>query len=242
MKKCIALLLAIVMALTLFGCSASTQGTAVDANGANSGNAKKIMLIRKKEGGGDPFVINHLKKLGYQVMDVVDADFTVEKAAGYGVIYVSESVNSSKIDTKLRQSAIPVVYAKTQAASDAGLVGPQQFGQDEGVKTVQIIDSKHPIAAGLKDTVALYKEDGKISYGLHPGKEAAIIAEYPTSGDNKKVTVFAYEKGAKNISNSPVPARQVFFSLPSGEEPKLTDNGWKLFDAAIEWAAQNGKK
>jgi hypothetical protein len=246
MKRIMAMLVAAVMIVSIVACSASTQGnpTSDDSQitGSSSANAKKLLFIRKKEGGGDPFAMNHLKKLGYQVMDIVDSDFTVDKANGYGVIYISESVNSSKIDVKLKQSPVPVVYAKTQAASDAGLVGVQQFGQAEGVKTIQIMDNKHPLAAGLKDTVAIYKEDGRISYGLHPGKEAAIIAEYPTSGDNKKVTIFAYEKGARNISNTVVPARQVFFSLPSGEEPKLTDDGWKLFDAAIEWAALNGKK
>ncbi|NOU96823.1 hypothetical protein GC093_26905 [Paenibacillus sp. LMG 31456] len=241
MKRLLALLAAAVMIVSIMGCSLSTGG-GPSSDGYSEANAKKVMLIRKKEGSGDPFIISHLKKLGYQVMDIVDSDFTVEKANGYGVIYVSESVNSSKIDVKLKSSTVPVVYAKAQAASDAGLVGVQKFGQDEELKTVQIIDSKHPIAAGLKDTVALYKEEGRVSYGLFPAKEASIIAQVSASGDNKKAAIFAYEKGAKNMSNAAVPARQVFFSMPSGEEIKLTDNGWKLFDAAIEWAALSGKK
>ncbi|WP_028548331.1 hypothetical protein [Paenibacillus sp. UNC451MF] len=242
MKRLFALLIAVVMAGSLIACS-TQSGTGSAQVSANAGaNAKKVLLIRKKEGGGDPFIISHLKKQGYQVMDIVDVDFTVEKAKGYGVIYVSESVNSSKIDTKLKSSSVPFVVAKNQIASEAGLVGMQQFGQVEGVKTINILDSKHPLAAGLKDTVAIYKEDGKISYGLHPGKEAVTIAEYPVSGDNKKVTIFGYEKGSKNINNEVVPARQVYFSMPTGEENKLTDNGWKLFDAAMEWAAANGGK
>ncbi|MCR8631263.1 hypothetical protein [Paenibacillus radicis (ex Xue et al. 2023)] len=241
MRRLLGLMAAMVMIISIMGCSSSTSGS-VASDGYSEANAKKVMLIRKKEGSGDPFIINHLKKLGYQVMDIVDSDFTVEKAKGYGVIYVSESVNSSKIDPKLKNSTIPVVYAKAQAASDAELVGVQKFGQDDGVKTVRIIDSKHPIASGLKDTVALYKEDGRVGYGLHPAKDASIIAQIPASGDNKKAAIFAYEKGAKNMSNTAVPARQVFFSMPSGEEIKLTDNGWKLFDAAIEWASLSGKK
>lgn len=239
MKRCIALLVVGLMLGSIMACSSPTDSTQASANEAN---AKKVLLIRKKEGGGDPFIMSHLKKLGYQVMDVVDVDFTVEKAKGYGVIYVSDSVNSAKIDAKLKSSPVPVVFAKNQAASDAGLIGLQKFGQDDGVQTIQIVDSKHPLAAGLKDTVAIYKEGGKVSYGLHPGQGAVKIAEVPTSGDNRKTAIFGYEKGTKNINNETVPARQVYISMPTGEEPKLTDNGWKLFDAAIEWAAQNGVK
>jgi hypothetical protein len=241
MKRLLIVLTAVVMMVSMLGCSSSAPASS-QAGGYSEANAKKIMLIRKKEGSGDPFIISHLKKLGYQVMDIVDSDFTVDKANGYGVIYVSESVNSSKIDPKLKTSTVPVVYAKAQSASDAGLVGIQKFGLDDAVKTIQIIDSKHPIAAGLKDTVALYKEDGRVSYGLFPAKEASIIAQIPVSGDNKKSAIFAYEKGSRNMANEVVPARQVFFSMPSGEESKLTDNGWKLFDAAIEWASLSGKK
>ncbi|WP_282935329.1 hypothetical protein [Paenibacillus sp. RC67] len=242
MKRWLALLMAMMMAVSIMACSAQggSGNAQVSANAA--ANAKKVLLIRKKEGGGDPFLINHLKKQGYQVMDIVDADFTLEKAKGYGVIYVSESINSSKIDSKLKSSTVPLVVAKNQVASEVGLVGAQQFGQNEGVRTVHILDGKHPLAAGLKDTVAIYKEDGKISYGLHPGKEAVTIAEYPASGDNKKIMIFGYEKGSKNINNEAVLARQVYFSMPTGEEEKLTDNGWKLFDAAIDWAAANGAK
>ncbi|WP_259617297.1 hypothetical protein [Paenibacillus doosanensis] len=239
-KAWVTLMVSIVMLGSIIACSsapASSGGVQ-----ASSANAKKAMVIRKKEGGGEAFIINHLKKQGYQVMDVVDQDFTVDKANGYGVVYVSEGVNSSKMDAKLKTSKVPVVIAKNQAASDAGLVGVSQYGDEDKVRTVHILDSKHPLAAGLKDTVAIYKEEGKISYGLHPGKDAVVIAEYPASGSNKKVTIFGYEKGAKNINNEAVPARQVYFSLPTGEESKLTDDGWKLFDAAIAWAAANGGK
>ncbi|GAA4877835.1 hypothetical protein GCM10023310_67360 [Paenibacillus vulneris] len=242
MKRLLAMLVALMMAASLMACSAQGGGGSSQVSANASANAKKVLLIRKKEGGGDPFLINHLKKLGYQVMDIVDADFTLEKAKDYGVIYVSESVNSSKIDSKLKSSTVPIVVAKNQVASEAGLVGVQKFGQEEKVRTIHILNEKHPLAAGLKDTVAIYKEDGKISYGLHPGKDAVTIAEYPASGDNKKIMIFGYEKGSKNINNEVVPARQVYFSMPTGEEEKLTDNGWKLFDAAIEWAAANGAK
>jgi hypothetical protein len=224
------------MAASIIGCSsaANTQ--------AESANAKKVLLVRTTEGGGENTIISHLKKQGYTVYDIVDAQFTVEKAKDYGVIYISAAVNSAKIDSKLKQSTVPIVLSKTQVSGMIGMGGVSNYGETDAIKTVQIKDSKHPIAAGLKDVTAIYKEEGKISYSQSPSKEAAIIAENPFNGNNKQYTVFAYEKGAKNILGETVPARQVFFSLPTGQENNLNDNGWKLFDAAIEWAAQNGKK
>lgn len=237
MKRLLAFFIVTVMMISLIACSSTDSNNSQ----ATSTNAKKVLLVRAKEGGGENFIINRLKKQGYTVFDIVDAHFTVEKANGYGVIYISSAVNSSNIDSKLKQSTVPVVSSKTQVAGMIGMGGASNFGETSEVRTNVIRDSKHPIAAGLKDTIAIYKEDGKLSYSQSPSKEATIIAENPVNGNNKQYTVFAYEKGAKNILGDPVPARQVFFSLPAGQEPNLTDNGWKLFDAAIQWAAQNGK-
>ncbi|WP_248927533.1 hypothetical protein [Paenibacillus hamazuiensis] len=236
MKRMFAFCAAALLAVAMTACSSVPVGSQ-----AASGNAKKVMLVRAKEGGGEQLIIDHLKKMGYTVYDAVDASFSVEAAKDYGVVYISSAVNSSKIDSKLKQLAVPVVVSKTQVASMLGMGGASGFGEAPGVKTGQIKDGKHPAAAGLKDTVAIYKEEGKISYSLSPSSEAAVIALNPVNGNAKQNTIFAYEKGAKNALNEPVPARQVFFSLPTGQETNLTDNGWKLFDAAIQWAAQGGK-
>jgi hypothetical protein len=238
MKRLLALFVAAMMTVSMIACSSTSS---VNSQAA-SADAKKVLLVRAKEGGGENAIINRLKKQGYTVYDIVDAHFTVDKANGYGVIYVSSGVNSSNIDIKLKQSTVPVVLSKTQVAGMIGMGGVANFGEAAEIKTYQIRDSKHPLAAGLKDTIAIYKESGKVSYSQSPSKEAVIIAENPVNGNNKQYTMFAYEKGAKNIMGDPVPARQVFFSLPNGQEANLTDDGWKLFDAAIQWAAQNGKK
>lgn len=235
MKKVLVLVAAMVMTVSTSACSsADSQATPANAN--------KVLLVRAKEGGGENLIIDHLKKKGYTVYDVVDANLSMEQAKNYGVIYVSSAASSTKIDTRLKQSPVPLVVSKTQTASNIGMMGITDYGEEAGVKTSQIVDGKHPLAAGLKGTVAIYKEDGKISYSPSPSKEATVILEYPADGNKKKATIFAYEKGAKNVSGETVPARQVFFSLPAGQAPNLTDDGWKLFDAAIQWAAQNGTK
>jgi hypothetical protein len=232
MKRVIALCVIAVSMISMMACSSTETATAPS-------NAKKLLYVKKNEGSNDPIIISHLKKLGYQIMDTTDSVFKAEAANGYGVVFISDSVNSSRIDAQLKNSTVPVVYAKTQSVSIAGLTGILDYGELNDVKAIQIKDNKHPLAAGLKDQVTVYNSNGKMGYAI-PGKEAVIIAT--AQGDDKKAVIFGYEKGAKNIKNEPIPARQVFFYLPAGQEMNQNDEGWKLLDASIQWAAQNGKK
>ncbi|KRE32292.1 hypothetical protein [Paenibacillus sp. Soil724D2] len=232
MKRVLTLSVTVVLVVSLMACSSTETAT-------SPSNAKKLLYVKKNEGSNDPIIISHLKKLGYQIMDTTDSVFKAEAANGYGVVFISDSVNSSRIDAKLKNSTVPVVYAKTQSVSIAGLTGILDYGELNDVKAIQIKDSKHPLAAGLKDQVTVYNSNGKMGYAI-PGKEAVIIAT--AQGDDKKAVIFGYEKGTKNIKNEPIPARQVFFYLPAGQEMNQNDEGWKLLDASIQWAAQNGKK
>jgi hypothetical protein len=234
MKRLLAICLVGIMIAMLAACSKSTQTTA-----STSAGPVKMLYIKRGEGTNDPFVVKHFEKVGYTVIDMADNVFKSELVNGYGVVYVSPTVNSSRIDAQLKGSKVPVVYAKPQVASLSALTGLLDYNELSAAKTVQIKDSKHPLAAGFKDQVAVYKNDGKIGYAI-PGKEAVTIVTAP--GDDKKAAVFAYEKGAKNINNEPVPSRQVFFYLSAGEEMNQTEDGYKLLDAAVQWAAQNGQK
>lgn len=233
MKRLIALGLIGVTLVLVAACSKATESASEPAGPI------KMLYLKRGEGTHDPFVVSHFEKVGYTVIDMADNVFKPELVNGYNVVYVSPTVNSSRIDAQLKQSAVPVVYAKPQVASISLLTGLLDYGELSASKTLQIKDSKHPLAAGLKDQVTVYKNEGKIGYAL-PGKEAMTIVTVP--GDDKKAAVFAYEKGVKNINNEPVPARQVFFYLSANEEMNQTDESFKLLDAAIEWAAKNGQK
>ncbi|MFC0210861.1 hypothetical protein ACFFK0_00100 [Paenibacillus chartarius] len=234
MRRIIVCTLAAALAIGASACSQATQGSAPEP-----ANAKKMLYVKRGEGTNDPIVMKHFEKIGYMVIEESDNVFKAERAKEFGVVYISPTVNSARIDAELRHSPVPVVYAKPQAASIGGLTGLLDYGQLDSGKSVQIKDEKHPLAAGLKGEVAVYKNNGKLGYGV-PGKDAIVIATVP--GDEKKAAVFAYEKGASNINNEKVPARQVFFYFTAGEESNQTDEGLKLLDAAVQWAAQNGSK
>ncbi|KRF06850.1 hypothetical protein ASG89_18555 [Paenibacillus sp. Soil766] len=209
------------------------------AQSKTQSNGKKVLFVGR-DSGGDAIVTKRLKEIhGYEVTTIADKEVSPEKAKGFTLIYVSESVNSGKIRDNFLKSGVPVIYAEPQSTSDTGMTVTEGYGKlDAGnvAKTIQMKDSKHQLAAGLQNLVDVYKANGKMGYAT-PGAEAIVVATVPN--DEEKATIFAYEKGVKNAKGDPVLVREVFFYLFNGEEINQTDDGWKLFDAAIKWAAGN---
>ncbi|MCZ8519516.1 MULTISPECIES: hypothetical protein [Paenibacillus] len=215
--------------------SACTQEGAAPA-AAPQNQAKKALLVGR-DGGGDAILAKRLReKHGMEVTIVADKEVTTESAKGYGLIYVSESVNSGKIQDKFITLPVPVIYAEVQAAPQIGLSDEEAYGHLEGsnaAKTLEIKDSAHPLAAGLSGKVDVYKDNGKMGYAT-PGEDAVVIATVP--GEEQNAAIFAYEKGATKASGQQAAAREILFYLFNGEEINQTEEGWKLFDAAVEWA------
>jgi hypothetical protein len=230
MYRIVTLFIAALMLFSMAACSLRTQ--------AVPDTSRKALFVGR-ESGGDAIVIKHLKALGFEVDVIADKELTADKALGRSLVYVSSTVNSGKVSNKLKASPVPVVYAESQNMGDVDLSG-RETDTDNGDfvgKTVRMQAENHPIASGLKGDVDVYKQDGKIGF-IVPSKEGVIVASAPDN--DKKAVICVFEKGSKNMSNESVPARQVYFYLVGGEEVNQTDNGWKLFDATIQWAI--GKK
>ncbi|MFE5320569.1 hypothetical protein ACFQ88_17815 [Paenibacillus sp. NPDC056579] len=203
------------------------------ASPADSAASKKVLFVGR-EGGGDALVVKRLKGLGYEVYVTADKDLTAEQALNHAFVFVSSTVNSGKVGNKLKSSPVPVIYAEGQNMGDVDLAGREtdvDHGNYNG-KSIQVKQPNHPMAAGLKDSVDIYQTEGKIGFVV-PGKEGVIVASAPD--DERRAVICTFEKGAKNMNNEPVPARQVYFYLIGGEEINQTDNSWKLFDAAVRW-------
>lgn len=244
MKKVNAAIMAC-MVFTLSACSSVTSHPVSVSNqpaasaAAKSQNNGKSVLFVGQEGGGDGIVIKRFKeKHGMNVTVVSDKEVTTEKANGFSLIFVSESVNSGKIKDKFVAIPVPVIYDEPQISGDTGMTDVDMNGQLEGnnaVKTIQIRNSQHALAAGLQNNVDVYKDNGKMSWAT-PGKDAIVIATVPN--DEMKATIFAYDKGMTNVKGKTVAAREVFYYMMTGEEINQTDDGWKLFDAAVRWVQE----
>ncbi|XEC96127.1 hypothetical protein AB6A23_06085 [Paenibacillus tarimensis] len=229
MKRWLGCILMAVTVVSLAGCGIAGSSLGAEEKG-------KFVLFVGKETDTDKIIMNRIKKqFGVEVTLMNDVEVNDQKAKPYSLVVVSQSTNPNQIRNKFLFSTVPVIYSQTQALSYVGMSAEDaESGAVKG-QTVQMKDGKHPLAAGLKDSVDVYKEEGQMGYGT-PGKEAIVIATLP--GDDQKASIFAYEKGAINEFGKPAAAREVFYYLQSGEEINQTEEGWKLFDAAIRWAME----
>ncbi|SFL59361.1 pectate lyase, PelA/Pel-15E family [Gracilibacillus orientalis] len=216
-----------------------TDLTAIERNSQvdltwNAGDRKQILFV----GTGIPAddkTINHLESLGFDVSFIKDNEVSGEDALSYDLVFVGESSGSAYIGKKFMDSSVPVVYAEPYALDDVQLSEAESgmFGSYENQESITIHDSEHPLAAGLSGTINVYDQTGKVNFGS-PGEEAITIAT--AADDDSKATIFAYEKGAKNVNGDPVPARQVATFLFAGQEDVMTEDGWKLIDTSVKWA------
>lgn len=226
MKRWFGLIVAVITFVTVTGCS-------MPGSSSDSEDRMKFVLFVGKETDTDKIIMNRIKKqFGVEVTLMNDVEVDEQKAKPYSLVFISQSANPNQIRNKFLYSSIPVMYNQIQALSYVGMTAENASGTAKG-RTVQMIDGKHSLAAGLKGDVDVYKENGQMGYGI-PGKEAIVIATLPD--DPQKATIFAYEKGATNEFGKPAAAREVFYYLNSGEEINQTEDGWKLFDAAVGWA------
>jgi hypothetical protein len=85
------------------------------------------------------------------------------------------------------------------------------------------------MAAGLTGAVPLLTGSNNMGWAItQPGAQQVATI----SGDPGRMTIFGYPAGA-NITCAGLPARRVGFPLAAGAT--LTLEGWRLFDAAVNW-------
>ncbi|WP_159884911.1 S-layer homology domain-containing protein [Paenibacillus puerhi] len=207
--------------------------------GEVSPKGKKLLIVGRERAAEDVVIGDRMKALGFVVSYLVDRRLAPDRIKDFDLIFISETTNSKYVQSNLdemKKLTIPVIYNKSISMGDLQLSETSENSRVNKVKTISIKNASHPLAAGVTGTPEVYTEDGIIYYGV-PAKEATVIAT--VAGDEKKATIYAYEKGAKNLKGEPVPARTVFFYMAAGMSTKTTDTAWKLIEATFLWALQN---
>jgi hypothetical protein len=140
-------------------------------------------------------------------------------------------VNEGALGATLCDARAPTIVAKAALYDEMNMVlpGGGNNGSDANQTNVDIIDPAHPMAAGLSGSVPLLTGSNNMGWGItQPGvQQVATIA-----GDSSRSTIFAYPASAV-ITCSGLPIRRVGFPLAAGST--LTLDGWRLFDAAVNW-------
>lgn len=97
-------------------------------------------------------------------------------------------------------------------------------------------DAPEELAAGLSGMIELFDRVDEMSFGRRGEvpESAFVVAEYEEPGNHK--VVYAYERGALLADGTTAAGRRVFFGLYRDNYGHLSEDGHRLFDAALRWA------
>ncbi len=148
-------------------------------------------------------------------------------------VFISESVNSSQVGTKLQNVPIGVVSQDGDYNSDLGLAGGSTWPVGSAVN---VADTDHyitrPFAAGPLEMYSAAMEQLTVSGAEAPGLQT--LADAGGAG-----ALVVLDKGAMGTGGSPLPGRRVM--LPLGRDGNtnwdyLNSEGLLLVQRAIAWA------
>lgn len=203
---------------------------------------KALFLHTGTPTASDNLIAARLQSMGFEVVRVVDTASQTSDADGKDLIVISSSVGSGNIGTKYTASAVPIILWETALYDELGIeAGNVNGAAIAGQTQIEIVDRTHPLAAGLPaGPVNVLVNAGNISSmtSIVPG--AKVVAQ--VADGSGQPAIAAIEKGASLNPDriATAPARRVMFFLDNDSFINTTDDGKKLFDAAVKWAANLG--
>ena len=214
---------------------------------AKVAHGKKALFVRRidtPEGEeSDDHIVEHLKDVGFIVTQV---DQTVPQTAADGedLIVISATNSKYKTTNKYRDSKVPLLCLEGLMADTLKMAGRRRYidygehgepkeSEDPPESYLEIVNSSHPMAAGLKNGYVKFIKEPDVLKWATPTPAATIIAILPDSSHER--AIFGYEKGAAMADEFPAPARRTMFPVDNPAFDDLTEQGHALFDAAVLW-------
>ncbi len=210
-------------------------------------SGRKALLITGggQLNGADGWVAGRLgSQFGFDVDVRADNAVTVADAEGAALIFNSSTVNSGNVaPNNFEDLPIPIVNVEAGNVDDFFLAdAPLSWGNGpaSGFDTVMITDEEHPMNAGLAPGEQAFSTS-KVQYHWGIPPEDSVVIGRPPNND-EQATIYAIESGAEMLDDLgdvlfTHPARRVFFGVTGNDgAASFTEDGIKLFDAAITWA------
>jgi hypothetical protein len=218
--------------------------------------AARILMHGREEGPtfrNDPEMFDHLVSLfgegNVDYMAAISAAADGSTANGYDAIVISSSMGSNDIRGKYEDTRVGVLNMEN-AIVDMG-AGEFQMSSASGNSLavhdqVDIVNADHPLAAGLSGAIQVFnsQQSMQVARGLlAPG---AIVIATQAAGNaegSADPAIFAVDAGGELLGDGSeeMPAvaagRRVMFFVSDPGFADLTEDGVKLFDAAVNWAA-----
>ena len=209
--------------------------------------AKRIVMVVQQAAvaeavASDQLAAARLRAHGYQVK-VIDQDAPSSAAAEADVILMSATISSNKVGGKYRDTPIPVVTWEAYILPHMGMAGKKEnadFGTKERERWLWVVNTPHPASGGLRPgQVNVQKKNVPMGWGK-PGLGASIIGTFP--GEPDHAGAFVYEKGAMMDYENVAPARRGFIFVDTATFGDLNDDGLRVFDAMVAWAAEGHRR
>ncbi|MBN2593725.1 MAG: hypothetical protein JXA81_09480 [Sedimentisphaerales bacterium] len=219
---------------------------------AKGANILFISAMDEATGPGDEALRVFIEGLGHTVImfddDETEADTEVA-AAEADLVFISESVSSSKIREEITEIETPMVITESWGWDEMGLItGGGEDAPDVATTNIEIVEPGHPLAAGLSGTASVLTDiassRGPARFGGHgaAGSAATVIATAKLSDGLTWDIIFVYEKGAQlpvpPADGSPQVAADMRICLGFDEQSYLVwnENAYLFLEAAINYA------
>jgi hypothetical protein len=185
----------------------------------------------------DMLVQKRLIENGHQVTLIADHQVQPSDAEGHDVILISSTSLSTQVGDRLRNVQVPIVCWEPYLYDDLGMTGPvvdTDFGWLPEQTTIHVNGTSSPISVGVFGFQTMYTAPSVMTFAIPVGAPHTIAT---IDGDPRKPSVFSFRQGAKMVPGFFAPARRVGFFMGDNGPTLLTELGWKMFDAAVLWAA-----
>jgi hypothetical protein len=191
---------------------------------------------------GDDAVLSKMEELGFSVTTITDLETSMDWVEGHDFVYVSSTVSSGNVADIFKEAEVPVIMIEPYALDDMGMTHDSDttrfFQADQRNMIIEAED--HFLAAGLSGEIEVFSEfEGIQSAQGIPSDEGIVIATYvPEIDDTNWIygAIFAYEKGALMADTTEAMGRRYFAGWNDMGAAYFTEDGWKLWQAAIDWA------
>ena len=183
------------------------------------------------------------------------------------LVIVPESVLSNFVGGKLTKTTTPVINMEAFLQDDFQFVDPEgvtvdpgspeggaggtvenptgevkvgHFGAIDGETDIVIVDTAHPLAAGLSGRISVYSRPAEINWASNEVLAAGVhsIAALPDFPEAQ--SIYFILPGDALFDGSPSPNLRVSLFTENnndiGTYHRMTEDGHRLFDAAINWA------
>jgi hypothetical protein len=193
----------------------------------------------------DDAMVRRLETLGFDVDPVGERELRAEHLRNRDLVLISPSVTSIMHDRVqelgMVGASIPILCSRPMLYQDLGMTGPGRANSEfsERKRYLRIADATHPMAAGLHGGIEVLGANMSLGWGV-PAPSAARVAVLRDKPE--RIAIFAYDRQAPMVAPvGPAAARRVGFFLHPTAARFLSEDAWRLFDAAVRWTSEDAK-